>query len=80
MRARSPCATKRGPTRAFSITPLASGAEVRAENYLQVFPKTILAVVPATLTGPQRLIIRRRPRPTQRQPTQFTYDTVLLPA
>ena len=60
--------------------PAAGGAEVRADRYLVVFPKTIQAQVPATLTGPQRLIVRRRLRPTQPQPTQFTYDTVLAPA
>ncbi len=62
------------------FTPEAGGAEVRADNYLEVFPKKVLAVVPAALTGPQRLTIRRRPRPTQPEPTQFTYDTVLAPA
>ncbi len=60
--------------------PAAGGPEVRADRYLVVFPKTIQAQVPAALTGPQRLIIRRRLRPTQPQPTQFTYDTVLAPA
>jgi hypothetical protein len=45
-----------------------------------VFPKTIQAQVPATLAGPQRLLVRRRLRPTQPQPTQFMYDTVLAPA
>ncbi|KKK83670.1 hypothetical protein LCGC14_2791070, partial [marine sediment metagenome] len=62
------------------LRPAAGGAEVRADRYLGVFPKTIQAQVPATLTGPQRLIVRRRLRPTQPEPTQFTYDTVLLPA
>ncbi len=57
--------------------PAAGGVEVRADRYLVVFPKTIQAQVPATLTGPQRLIVRRRLRPTQPQPTQFTYETVL---
>ena len=60
--------------------PAAGGPEVRADRYLVVFPKTIQVVAPATLTGPQRLIVRRRPRPTQPHPTQFTYDTVLAPA
>ncbi len=60
--------------------PAAGGAEVRADRYLVVFPKTIQAQVPAALTDPQRLIVRRRLRPTQPEPTQFTYDTVLLPA
>lgn len=62
------------------LRPAAGGAEVRLENYIVIFPKTIQAQVPATLTDPQRLIIRRRIRPTQPQPTQFTYDTVLAPA
>ena len=59
--------------------PPAGGAEVRADRSLVVFPKTIQVMVPATLTGPQRLIIRRRLRPTQPQPTQFLYDKVLQP-
>jgi len=62
------------------FTPAAGGAEVRSDNYLQVFPKTVQAIVPATLTGPQRLIVRRRPRPTQPEPAQSTYDTALEPA
>jgi hypothetical protein len=53
---------------------------VRADHYLEVFPETIRVVVPVTLTGPQRLIVRRRPHPTQPEPTQFTYGTVLSPA
>ncbi len=60
--------------------PAAGGPEVRADRYLAVFPKTIQVQVPATLTDPQHLIVRRRTRPTQPQPTQFTCDTVLLPA
>ncbi len=60
--------------------PAAGGPEVRAENYIVVFPKTVQAQVPPAVTGPQRLIIRRRLRPTQPQPTQFTYDAVLAPA
>jgi hypothetical protein len=60
--------------------PAAGGAEVRADRYLIVFPKTIQAQVPATLTGPQRLIVRRRLRPSQPEPAQFTYDTVLAQA
>ncbi len=58
----------------------AGGPEVRAEHYIVVFPKTVQPQVPPAVTGPQRLIVRRRLRPTQPQPTQFTYDTVLLPA
>ena len=60
--------------------PAAGGPEVRADSYLDVFPKTIQALVPAALTDPQRLIVRRRPRPTQPTPSQFTYETVLAPA
>ena len=62
------------------LRPAAGGAEVRADRYLVVFPKTIPVMVRATLTGRQRLIVRRRLRPTQPQPTQFMYDTVLVPA
>ena len=53
------------------------GAEVRCDNYMEVFPKTIRAIVPATMTGPQRLIVRRRPRPTQPAPTGSPYGAVL---
>jgi hypothetical protein len=60
--------------------PAAGGPEVRADSYLNVFPKTIQALVPAALTGPQHLIVRRRIRPTQPTPSRGTYDTVLLPA
>ena len=60
--------------------PAAGGAEVRADRYVVVFPKTVQPQVATTLIGPQHLIIRRRLRPTQPEPTQFTYDTVLAPA
>jgi hypothetical protein len=53
---------------------------VRADSYLNVFPKTIQVQIPATLTDSQHLIVRRRTRPTQPQPTQFTYDKTLSPA
>jgi hypothetical protein len=68
------------PDEGVFLSPAAGGAEVRADNYLAVFPKTIQAVVPAALSGPQRLTTRRRPRPTQLESTQFTYGTVLEPA
>lgn len=59
--------------------PTAGGAEVRADRYVVVFPKTVQPQVPATVTGPQHLIIRRRVRATQPEPAQFTYETVLTP-
>jgi hypothetical protein len=60
--------------------PAAGGAEASAGNYMEVFPKRTLAVVPAALSGPQRLTVRRRNRPTQPEPAEFTYSTVLEPA
>ena len=65
------------PDEGVFFTPASGGAEVRCDNYMEVFPKTIRAIVPATMTGPQRLIVRRRPRPTQPEPTQGTYTAVL---
>ncbi len=62
------------------FTPAGGGPEVRADNYLHIYPKTIQVVAPATLTGPQRLTVRRRPRPTQPEPMQFRYEAVLAPA
>ena len=62
------------------LRPAAGGPEVRADRYLVVFPQTIQAQAPATLTGPQRLLVRRRTRPTQPQPSQCLYDAVLTPA
>ena len=49
------------------LRPAAGGAETRADRYLVVFPTTVQAQVqvPATLTDPERLIVRRRLRPTQ---------------
>ena len=61
------------------LRPVADGPELRLDRYIRIFPKTIQAQVPATLTGPQRLIVRHRTRATQPQPTQCTYDTVLTP-
>lgn len=60
--------------------PAAGGVEVRAEHHIVIFPKTVQPQVPATLTGPQHLIIRRRPRPTQPQPTEFMYGQTLAQA
>ena len=62
------------------LRPAAGGAEVRADQYLGVFPKRVLAIVPAGVTGPQRLIVRRRTRPTQATPMEFRYATTLEPA
>ncbi len=67
------------PDEGVFFRPEPGGAEVRADNYLDVFPKKILAVVPAALTGPQRLLIRRRTRPTQAEPMQFACEKVLEP-
>ncbi len=60
--------------------PAAGGAEARADRYVEVFPKRILAVVPAALTGPQRLIVRARPRPSQPAPAECAYAATLAPA
>ncbi|MBU0637274.1 MAG: DUF4469 domain-containing protein [Planctomycetes bacterium] len=68
------------PDEGVFLRPAAGGAEVRADNCLEVFPKRVLGIVPAGLTGPQRLIVRRRTRPTQARPAEFTYATILEPA
>ena len=68
------------PDEGVFFRPESGGVEVRCDNYMEVFPKTIRAIVPAILTGQQRVIVRRRTRPTQPAPTQFVYGTVLAPA
>jgi len=68
------------PDEGVFFAPEAGGPEVRAEHYVHVFPKTVQPQVPAAVTGPQRLLVRRRLRPTQPEPTQCAYNTVLTPA
>ncbi len=53
-----------------------AGAEVRATRYVTVTDGQILVLVPATLTGPQTLIVRIKYGPNLRQ---TTFDTILLP-
>lgn len=53
-----------------------AGAEVRATRYVTVTDGQILVLVPATLTGPQTLILRIKYGPNLRQ---TTFDAVLVP-
>lgn len=53
-----------------------AGAEVRAIRYVTVTDGQILVLVPATLTGPQTLIVRIKYGPNLRQ---TTFDGVLVP-
>ncbi len=62
------------------FAPAAGGPEVRAEHYIVVFPKKVQVQIPAALNGPQRLMVRRRLRPSQPQPVEFLYEEVLAPA
>jgi hypothetical protein len=59
----------------------AGGTEARVELVAINAPKQVLFIMPTDATGVYHVRVhRRRLRPTQPQPTQFMYDTVLEPA
>lgn len=55
------------------------GPERRLDLYQTAHPKTIIALVPEGLTGPQRLVLRTRRQPDAAHPSTTRFEHLLLP-
>ena len=54
--------------------------EVRLQRYRVVYPQRVEVLLPKKLSGQQQLVLRRRLRPSNKNPSEALYDTILTPA